>query len=333
MKSILIIANREITTRIKTRAWIISTLISIILVCLVVAFNGMQSGDSNMNILQGTMSDSITQMQSITEQATAEAYKQFGITYDEFNALVAQKTNEIATQRGIDVNKSAMDNFWIGYIIAILMYFAIVLTSTQIAMSVAEEKTSSIAEVVLASTTPLKLMSGKILGNGAVGLLQILLIFIPASIVAKAFGIFDISQMHLQSHMLLVIIIGICFFIVGYITYSALFAAFASTVSRMEDVQSAIMPVSIFSMAGFFISIMGGGSGMLSTFVNYTPLLSPFAAVSAFGKDEMEFWQVLISLLISAVFLPILVWFGSKIYSFSILKKGVKLSPFEAFKK
>lgn len=331
MNSVLIIANREISTRIKSKAWIIATIISILLVCGVVAFYGLANSDAPSELINNNMSQSISELQQIHEEAQKQVFQQLGTSSDEFNNLVAQRASDIASARGVN-NSNAMDNFWIGYIIAILMYMSIVMTSTQIAMGVAEEKTSSIAEVVIASTTTLKFFTGKILGVGIVGLLQIIVTIIPAAVVAKGLGMLNFSNFGASSHILLIIVMGIAFFLVGYTTYAALYAACASTVSRMEDVQSAIAPVTIFTIFGFMIAISGGGAGILATIVNYSPLLSPFAALSSFGKGELELWQIILSLVISIVFLPILIWLGSKIYSYSILKKGVKISPLAIFK-
>ena len=63
----------------------------------------------------------------------------------------------------------------IGFVLAIIIYFAVFLFSNQVLRGVIEEKTNRIIEVIISSVKPFELMMGKIVGIALVGLTQFLL--------------------------------------------------------------------------------------------------------------------------------------------------------------
>ena len=60
----------------------------------------------------------------------------------------------------------------LGFGMTILIFMIILMYGNWIAMSVVEEKSSRVMEVVLNAATPFQLLAGKVLGVGAVALTQ-----------------------------------------------------------------------------------------------------------------------------------------------------------------
>ena len=62
-----------------------------------------------------------------------------------------------------------------GFALGMLLYFFIFAYGSMIMMSVMEEKTSRIVEIIISSVKPFNLMTGKIIGVSLAGLTQVLI--------------------------------------------------------------------------------------------------------------------------------------------------------------
>jgi ABC-2 type transport system permease protein len=119
-----------------------------------------------------------------------------------------------------------------------------------VATGVIEEKSSRVVEVLLSTIRARHLMARKIVGIGTLGLLQLILIAIFAVSLATVTGAIDIPADSLSAAALTV-----GWFVLGFSFYAALFAVAGALVSRMEELQNAIVPINLVVFASFFISI------------------------------------------------------------------------------
>ena len=71
---------------------------------------------------------------------------------------------------------------------AFLLYFVLLIYGSQIMRSVLEEKTGRIVEIIISSMEPWELMLGKVLGVGAVGLLQVA-VWVASGILIMTMGL------------------------------------------------------------------------------------------------------------------------------------------------
>jgi len=145
----------------------------------------------------------------------------------------------------------------------VLIFMAIITYGVWVAMSVAEEKGSRVMELMLNATTPLQMLAGKVIGNGAAGLTQygIILAAVVGGLLAQGpihkavlgtdagntFG--GLDPVVLAAFVIL--------FVLGFLMYSLLYAALGSLVSRQEDVQSATSPLMMLIIAGYVMSVFG----------------------------------------------------------------------------
>src|SRR5471032_101962 len=143
----------------------------------------------------------------------------------------------------------------IAYVLVIFLYLAIMLNSQSVMASVAEEKTSRVAELLVATTSPMMLLAGKILAAAAVAFVQLaawlgagfLATQIAASSTAHTAAT-TASSADFSSFGRLDLPLGmglafIAFFILGFLQYVTLYAAAASLISRTEDLGSVAAPL------------------------------------------------------------------------------------------
>lgn len=102
-----------------------------------------------------------------------------------------------------------------------------------------------------------------------------------------------------------------------------------AAVSKMEDLNSAMMPVSILVIIGFYLgyftSVMGGGSGMLSKLAVYLPISSPFAVPFKLITGEITMKELGISVFLLVLAIVIVTMFSTRIYSASVMHYGNRL--------
>ena len=182
----------------------------------------------------------------------------------------------------------------------VLIFMAIITYGTWVAMSVAEEKGSRVMELMLNATTPLQMLAGKVIGNGAAGLAQYGIIL--AAVVCGLLAQGPIHQAVLGGPSsgppfggLEISVLGafVVLFVLGFLFYSLLYAALGSLVSRQEDVQSATSPLMMLIMIGYFMSVFGL-QAIDETWVkiaSFIPFFSPYLMLARVSVGHVAMWE------------------------------------------
>jgi ABC-2 type transport system permease protein len=239
-------------------------------------------------------------------------------------------SSEAATVASID-QVIATDLLSTGLII--LLFMAIITYGIWVAMSVAEEKGSRVMELMLNATTPLQMLAGKVLGNGAAGLAQYgtILAAVVAGLLAQnpihkaLVGSDTGSQFGGLSPTVLVAFVIL--FVLGFLLYSLLYAALGSLVSRQEDVQSATSPLMMLIMAGYLMSVFGLQS-IDETWVrvaSFVPFFSPYLMLARVAMGHVELWEFGLAVLLLAVSIAVALFVAARIYSAGVLLYGQRV--------
>ncbi len=203
-----------------------------------------------------------------------------------------------------------------------LVLFGTILTFGQfVAMGTVEEKQNRVVEILLSRVKASQVLVGKVLGIGALGLVQLLVI---AAAALVAVNIIDIEGVSLGS-IGAEIVAGIFFwFLLGYTLYAFMYAALGATVSRQEDLQGVLVLPFIFLGPAFFIAQLAAADPDLaivrfgSFFPPWTPMLMPIR--TALGSAQP--WEVALSIALVVAGIVLLVWVGSRVYTGALLRTG-----------
>ncbi len=233
-------------------------------------------------------------------------------------------------------------------ILAFLIYFIILIYGSQVMMSVMEEKTNRIAEVVISSVKPFQLMMGKIIGVGLVALTQfvlwIVLILVIYNVMAtKGGGASSAAIGQMQetiSHINLgyVLLFFIVYFIGGFFFYASIYAAIGSAVNEdIRDAQQLSFPITMLIVFSFFITIQSANdpSGNLAFWGSMIPFSSPLVMMGRipYGvPGTVPWWQLILSLTILFSSIVLIAWLSGKIYRTGILMYGKKVTLKEMLK-
>ncbi|MDF2979549.1 MAG: ABC-type Na+ efflux pump permease component [Actinomycetospora sp.] len=211
---------------------------------------------------------------------------------------------------------------------AFLLFFSIQTYGAMVAQGVVEEKSSRVVEIVLSSVRPWQLLLGKVLGLGAVGLLQLVVLGGAGLAVAAAAGVLA-SGAGLVSTLVSVLV----WYLLGFALYATIFAAAGSLVSRQEDTQSVLSPVTITVLLGFVVGFnlltsdpRGTGIAVISLLPPFSPLFMP--ARVALGVVPAG--QVVLAFGLTLAFTAATLWLGGRIYANSVLRTGARVGFREA---
>ncbi|WML43285.1 ABC transporter permease [Neobacillus sp. PS3-40] len=224
------------------------------------------------------------------------------------------------------------------YVLLFVIYFAVVMYANMIAMEVATEKSSRVMEILISSVSPITQMFAKILGIGCLSLTQLAIILSVGygsfkhnmnSLKGGFFDTFGFGNIPVET-----ILFAIIFFILGYFLYATLAAFLGSLVSRIEDVQQMITPMTMLIVAGFMIAMFGLNKPDSSfiTITSYIPFFTPMIMFLRVGMLDIPFWETLLGIGILITTIIILAVFGARVYKGGVLMYG-KSNSYKDIKK
>ncbi len=236
-----------------------------------------------------------------------------------------------------EMNASA---YVIGVVFTLLMFFAFYYYGYGVAMSVATEKTSRVMETLIVSAKPSRILLGKCFGMGVLGIIQFAMIVLTGGLCLKFIipselltqnSEFSLSVLNAET-----VAVMFVYFVLGYSLFAVMNAVSGALVSKIEDLNSAMMPVMLLIMVGFylgyFINLISPGNGTIQKIAMYLPISSPFIVPSSMLSNSIEPYQVVISVLILALSVIAVGALSVKIYSASVLHYGKKLKFKDAIK-
>ena len=203
-----------------------------------------------------------------------------------------------------------------------LLWISVMTGGQYLLMSTIEEKSSRVMEVLLSATSPLQLLTGKILGQGLVGL-SVLVIYVTLGLAATMqFGGSGIMQ-QLPFDQLPWLI---TYFIMAYFLFAALMAAVGSAVTEIREAQSLMGPIMTLLMLPLFLwfLIIDNPNSTFSVVLSYIPFVTPFVMILRVSQttDPVPMWQVLSATLVGFLGVLIVVWGAVKIFRVGVLMYG-----------
>jgi ABC-2 type transport system permease protein len=234
------------------------------------------------------------------------------------DALQLDKDGKIGKSNGsVTVLKAGLMLF--------MLSMPIILYGLDMARAIVEEKTSRIFEVMLAVAKPSDLLAGKLLGVGGVGLTQIAIWVVGASIfmgtsLAAELLTGDIAiRFSWQEGIFFPI-----YFVLGFALFSALFSGLAATCETAQDLQKfmVVLIVPLYTSMGLLgVMIKDPNSGW-SIAATLCPLTSPFTMLPRMGMAVVPLWQIALSIIFLALTIWGVLWFSSRLYRVGILMYG-----------
>ena len=250
---------------------------------------------------------------------TREKLIHSGMSTPEITALLAPIDLSAGNAKN-DHAGTAVASAWGMYF---LMYFVILFYGMNVARSIIEEKTSRIFEVLLATVRPSEMLAGKVIGVGSVGLTQVGIWIVVATVALKsqAFGQ-DLHILPSAGQTALFVL----FFVLGYTLYSSIASALGAMTNSEQELQQLqifLMLPLIFSSLIIF-NVITNPDGPIAQVFSFVPFTAPLIMYTRVLVGKPDALAVTLSLAGLAITIAIVLWVASRIYRVGILMYGKK---------
>ncbi|QUL79027.1 ABC transporter permease [Brevibacterium sp. SMBL_HHYL_HB1] len=349
-----LVIEREIMVRLKSKAFMISTILSIVILGVLVGVSGALP-----SLFSSTDRVAVT---SASAQAVAGIDDIEPVDVDDANearALVTAEEVEAAVVESPDSPtglavlslRSAPESLiaslsltpevelldpdapdptltsFIGLGLGLVFFMAAMTFGNTIASSVVEEKQSRIVEILLASTSARVLMFGKVIACTILAFAQIGL-----TAVAVMTGAAISGNDLVLGKVAEPIAWFVPLFVVGFVMVAALYAAAASMVSRPEDLASTSMPIMMLIFLPYMGVIIFSSNEAVMAVLSYIPFSAAVAVPMRVFLGTIEWWEPLVSLAVLMLTTLLALLLATRIFEGSILRSGPKLSWGQALK-
>lgn len=281
-------------------------------------------------------------LSGISADGVADAVRTLYVSEQLSQAGVPEETAALAlmplTPQTVMLGKMDLSGYVLGMLLTMIVFFAVYFYGYGVAMSVAAEKTSRVMETLIVSAKPSRILLGKCLGMGVLGLVQMGLFLLVGGagfvlLVPEDFTIMGMP-LALSSFTVSSALLVLVYFLLGYALYAMLNSVCGATVSRAEDLNSAMMPTVLVSLIAFYaaFTVMFLPDEGIKRIVTYIPFTSPFLMPFRLLNETVPAGDIAISIALLLVSIAAVSAVSVRIYSASVLHYGQRLKLKELFK-
>lgn len=232
--------------------------------------------------------------------------------------------SDLTVAPAVQVLNPATANEGVRYIVTfgfgLVFMMAAMTFGATIAQNTVIEKQTRVVEILLSAASPRSLLGGKILGNSALALAE------TAAIAAVAvLGLVVTGQDGVLSLVGAPLAWFVVFFAIGFVLLAALFAAAASLVSRVEDTGPVLQPVMLLVVLPYFVVVFGNDNQTLLRVASYVPFCAPVAMPARMFLGDASWWEPLLSLAVLAASTYAVVALAALVYQRSVLRMGTRV--------
>ena len=275
------------------------------------------------NALQQIQTSILTKEVNITDEQLAAIYEPVTFDVEPLNEQ-AKSEEELSQARGLV------------YVMIFVIYFSVVVYAGMIANEVAVEKSSRVMEILISSVSPIQQMFAKITGIALLTLTQLAIFVLVGFLSYKnSNGMSDILEgFGFDNMKTKTIVYAIVFTFLGYLLYATMAACLGSLVSKIEDLQQMILPMTMLVIMGFFLAISGLGNPEASfiTVTSHIPFFAPMLMFMRIGMLEISNVEIAINIGVLLLTIGLLAYIGAKVYKGGVLLYG-NSSSFKDIKK
>ncbi len=223
---------------------------------------------------------------------------------------------------------SWIGDFVVPYVFSILFVITLFTSSGFLLQSVSEEKEGRIIEILLSSISATELLAGKILGLGALGLIQVVVWFgAGAALLGAAAAIFALAGAIDIS--LGTIALALVYFLLGYLLFATLMGVAGSMGTTQRESQQIGGIFSFAAAIPWMVMgvILNNPNAGVAVVLSYVPFTAPTMMLIRLGFGSVPPGQIVISLALLVAGIAFTLWAGAKIFRASLLMYGKRPGP------
>lgn len=240
--------------------------------------------------------------------------------------------------RSLDGTREMAEDNWMTVVTPLLagiLFIVVVnISGNYLLQAVVEEKENRTMEILVTSLSPTQLMGGKVLGNLAVGLTQLVAWFLFAMVALFIAPIFipGIQAPKIDAGDILLMLGTL---LPAFVMVAAAMGAIGATATEAREAQqiSGWFTIPLVIPLWFVSAIMFNPNGALAVGMSLFPLTAPIALPMRAAFTQVPAWQIVLvitSLCLLAVFA---LWLSGRIFRLGMLRYGKRVRLAEAFRK
>lgn len=297
---------------------------------LVIPGNAFDSPDAKMTFYTRSSTDMFTQSRLESTANRAIQRHRFvarGIDQASIDALTRQvPLDGVQISKSGEQKKGGDANFIIGFIFAALLVMPSFIYGVETMRGIIQEKTDRVVEVLVSSMSPAQLLTGKVTGVALVGLTQVTVWLIIASLAAT-FGAATASMAGINVMQWIhpaTFVYFIIFFLLAYFTYVCIYAIGGAVCNSEKEAQQLIAPISMIMLLPWFlmVGIITNPDSSLSVGFSLAPVFGPITMFVRTLVSEPPMTHVIISIVVSLATIAVFYWVTAKIFRIGILSYG-----------
>lgn len=350
-QSVWLVAEREIGSKLRSKAFLISFGILFVIALAGVIWAGFSAQSSSTTPVAVTAdaaqyvdgvpglevtdaadrsaAEALVKDGSVDAAVIADSSSPLGYSVVVESDVPSSLLMSLSQSPSVVVLDPASSTNWIGYIAAIgfgiVFLFAAQTFGSTIAQSVVEEKQTRVVELLISAIPARALLAGKVVGNTILAMGQVVILAAIAVV-----GLTVTGQTEFLQGVGGPIAWFAVFFLFGFVLLAALFAAAAAMVSRQEDIGSTTTPLMLLILGPYFLVIFFWNNPTVLTVMSYVPVSAPVGMPVRLFLGQAQWWEPIVSLAILLVTCVLAIWVGAKIYENSILRMGGRVKLGEA---
>jgi ABC-2 type transport system permease protein len=243
-----------------------------------------------------------------------------GLTREQAIAALTARPQRVDVLDPGERDRESEGMLWVGVLI---LFTALVVYGQSVASSVAEEKSSRVIELLLTTLAPRRLLAGKVLGVGALGVGQLAVVCAAGLIAARIAGGEGLPPSAPET---VALVVG--WFVLGFAFYSVAYAALGALVSRQEDLDATTAPVNVLIIAAYFgaMAALSDPDGTWAQIAAFLPPLAPMVVPTRVVLGDMGAVALLAAVTVEVIATVLLIRVAAGIYERSVLRIGAPIS-------
>jgi ABC-2 type transport system permease protein len=348
-----LVARREWNQRVRTAAFRISTVVSVLIVVLLIAVPQILGDTPSRTV--GLVGERAPQLPALIRAAgqqldlevrtrafldesaglaalrsgvrQREAVAELGLTPAQAQRLLRPPSLRTTSLEPVSSEQAARGDM--GRIAVVLLFLAITFYCSFVLVGVVEEKSSRVVEVLLSRLRPTELLAGKVIGIGLVGLAQFTVV---AGAALVALAVSDNSAIPATTPSTMVWIVF--WFVLAYAFYSVLYAMAGSLVSRQEETQSMSLPLAGAMFVAYILAFAAVEAPNSSAAIvgSLFPPTAPMVMIVRIAHGVVPWWQIALSIALMAASIFGMILVAGRIYAGAVMRIGPRMGIREAWR-
>ena len=220
------------------------------------------------------------------------------------------------SEGGNSTDLDFLTTFFLSVVFILLLMMMVVYSGQMLVRSMIEEKSSRLIEMLISSSTPDELLTGKLFGLSLLGITQIIIwVLIGMSLVASSL---------LPVAAFKNIIPMLAYFILGFLFYASLFIGIGSTVNTEQQAQHVTTYLSLILMLPVVVAMpaIQNPDFILTKVFSYIPLTIPTVMLLRLNVQNVSNFEIFFSIIIMIFSIFIVTKVSAKIFRIGILSYG-----------